>query len=1131
MNIIFKLKAFLRGIAGITPVNKIFRATRWALLYLLCSVLQVKAAAIAQVVTIDRNHISLKHLFVEIRRQTGYDILYASEDIPDIDFSNFHVKDKPLSEVLDFCLKDQPLSYEIKDMAVLIRKKPAKLTVQGDWEITGSLKSENGESLVGATVTLKGTQIATSTDKNGRFSIKIPAKPSVLVVTLMGYEPQEKPIANKGDYQIVLKGTNSELDEVVVVGYGTTKKKDFTGSVGTLKLEDSPVALAPNLNPLQALKGTISGLDIGASNTAGGEPAMQIRGQNSISGSNNPLIVLDGVIYMGSLSDINPNDIASFDVLKDATSAAAYGSRSANGVIAITTKRGKNGKPIISFNTSTGFQNWYDRPVMLKGEEWIKLVNARNQYTEGSTNWLKAGEIANRDAGKETNWLDLIGQTGVLQTYQASVSGATDRTNFYLSGSYDKNKGIIVGDKFDRISLLGKLKFNVTNWLEIGTDAGYSRRNYSGFEANIVQAEITSPYGVVYRDDQGDLEKYPYEQSGVNPLWGVQDGTRDNVDLYHNYRLNSYALVKIPWVDGLSYRANYLVNQDNIYNANFTYENYYVQEGNSPDRYKPSTIQGFLSNANGNRESKSNYSYVFDNIVNYNKTFGKHSVDFTAVATRDYTRYERTNITGSDFAANGNTILGINGLSKATVQKNQIDGTERTNIGYLGRINYSYDDRYFVTGSYRRDGASVFGADNKWANFSAFGVAWKISSEDFLQTFTVLNNLKLKFSWGQNGNQGLDPYGTLSTVANGTSGGIRYEYSNTPGKIYYGLIQSALGNSSLGWETTSSWNTGFESAWLNNRISLDVDAYFSKTTNQIFTQNIPVMTGFKTMKTSMGRVDNKGLEINLRTVNIQNTDWNWSTSVTFWKNWNKLVSLYGQDLDGDGKEDDDIANSLFIGKSLDAIYGYKQIGIVQENDADYMALTGAAPGTPKYADLDGVPGITAADRTIVGYRKENFRLNFSTTLKYKQLSFYTMITGTFAGNNSYLRTNPFAFMSSGTGSFNDNLTYIPYWTSENASNVYPSATFAGDGRFLGLQSRGFARIQDVTLAYTFNQPWLKAAKINSLKVFVTGKNLLTITNWYGGDPETGTRIRESDGGNAVRFPLATTYSFGVNVGF
>jgi TonB-linked SusC/RagA family outer membrane protein len=454
-----------------------------------------------------------------------------------------------------------------------------------------------------------------------------------------------------------------------------------------------------------------------------------------------------------------------------------------------------------------------------------------------------------------------------------------------------------------------------------------------------------------------------------------------------------------------------------------------------------------------------------------------------------------------------------------------MNAEERANIGYFGRLNYSFADKYFFTGSYRRDGASVFGANRKWGNFYAAGLAWKISNEDFFQNIGVINSLKLKLSWGQNGNQGISPYGTLSTVANASAGGVRYEFANAVGVINYGLYQSALGNANLGWETTEAWNGGFEADLLNSRISVNLDAYFSKTTDQIFTRNIPPMTGFNTIKTSMGQVNNTGVELTVNTVNIKSTDWYWNTSVTFWKNNNKLVHLYGDDINGDGKEDDDIASSLFIGKSLGAIYGYEQDGIVQVEDVEYKALTGAINGAPKYKDLDGVAGIKDSDRKILGYSKENFRLNMSNIAGYKNFELYVMVAGIFGGNNHYLKSNTAAYMTSGTGLFNANMTSKPYWTPENKSNVYPSAYFAGDNRYLALQSRGFVRIQDVSLSYNFNKKLIDIIKINSLKVYCSIQNLATFTNWFGGDPETGTPVRENT------YPVPSTYSLGINATF
>ena len=1084
---------------------------------------------------------SLKAVLTYLEKSSGVRFTYTASLVRN-KMVSISAVEKPLGQLLHELLNPLRIGYSVSGDFIILQRLPAGKAASGldlfpgmpqipeniqplDRTVTGIVRDEKGEGLPGVNILVKGTQQGMITDSEGRFFLLVPDSEAILVFSFVGYLTEEIAVGSRSQLEVALKVDQKKLDEVVVVGYGTTRRSDFTGSVGSLNLEESPVALAPNLNALEALKGSITGLNIGPVNAAGMEPAMVIRGQNSINGSNTPLIVLDGVIYMGSLSSINPRDIASIDVLKDATSAAAYGSRSANGVIAITTKKGRKGKPVIQLNSSIGFQEWQRKPQVLDGDDWIKMVNDRNKYEAGSTNWMRPGERANREAGRETKWLDVISRTGVMQNYQASVSGATDNLNYYVSGTYDQNKSIIKGDQFSRVGVMAKLKADITSWLEVGLNGGYARRDYSGGPASISAAFMMSPYGVMYRDDKGNLEKYPYTESAINPLWGVDDGTRDREEYHDEYRLNSHALIRFPFLKGLSYQLNYQLNENRSFYGNFFHESYYVQEGDSPQRYDPATIQGFLSSANGTIDNIRTHSYVLDNILSYKNTFGNSSLEVTLVATRDFLSNTQQNMTGSNFAENGNTALGINGLHKATVQRIQLNAYDRANVGYLARVSYTLNHKYFFTGSYRRDGASVFGVDNKWANFWAAGVAWKVTGEEFMQPVRFLDDLKVKFSWGQNGNQGIGPYTTLSTVQNASAGGVRYQFSNSPGRIFYGLVQTTLGNSYLGWETTSSWNAGFESVWFNQRLHLDADVYFSKTTDQIFTRNIPVMIGFNSIVTSMGQVNNAGFEIALKTMNVKNADFQWSTGATFWRNYNKLVSLYGEDLDGDGKEDDDLANNLFVGKSLGAIYGYEQIGIVQEQDTEYMSATGAVPGHPKYRDLDGQPGITANDRKILGYTKPKYTLSFNNTLSYKSLSLYFMVMGIFGGKDMYLLANQQAYMTNGTGRPYDNTHYIPYWTAENRSDTHPSATFAGDGRFLGLQSRSFVRVQDISLFYTLDSGISQKLGAGQVRLFATAKNPAVFTKWVGGDPEVGGRMRENT------MPVASTYSLGINVSF
>jgi TonB-linked SusC/RagA family outer membrane protein len=992
--------------------------------------------------------------------------------------------------------------------------------------VNGTVTDTSGEPLAGVTLLVKGSSVGASTDLDGKFSIKItsPINGKQISVSYLGYIKQDITLNGKTNLTIQMQESAQNLDEVVVIGYGTAKRKDFVGSVSSVKLEDSPISLAPNTSVLESLKGSVSGLDVGYSNSAGGSPGLQIRGQNSISGSNSPLIVVDGVIFMGSMNELNPNDIASIDVLKDATSAAVYGSRSANGVVCITTKKGRKGKPKISFSINDGVQMWACKPDLMTTEQWLESTMDRNRYTDAS--FLTGQQLNNYNNGISTNWCDLVTRTGFSQDYQAAVSGASDMANYYFSAAYTDTKGIVIGDDWNRVTIKGKFDAKINNYIKIGADASYTRSDFSGNGASLWGIQLMSPYAMPYRAN-GLLEKYPNgTNESVNPLWGVQDGTQDNIDMGHSFRINSFAEIKIPYIQGLSYKLNYQSYMEFWTRSNFVHENYYTYVGSYDDenRYSSSTVKNYLASANGYEQEIRNTNWVVDNILQYTNTFNRHHIDITAVATRDSKRYKLKQINGSDFVNNGNTALGIDGLPFAKTQKLSRDAYRVSNIGYLARVMYNYNDTYFLTASYRRDGASVFGADTKWGNFGSFGLAWRISNESFMKTFEPINDLKLKVSWGRNGNQGIGAYTTLSKVAAGSSGGIKVTFDNS-GKVLYGINQTSIGNSNLGWETTESWNFGIESAWFNNRLRFNLDVYLSKTFDQLFSRTIPVMTGYSSIYASMGEVQNKGVEITVSSTNIDTRDFTWSSALTFWLNRDKLTKLYGEDLDGDGKEDDDLGNKLFIGKSIHSIYGIEQDGIVQETDIEYMEKNGVSAGTPKYVDYNGDGVITADDRHIVGNTQPSFKLNISNTLRYKNFELYAMITGAFGGGNYYKASNKAAYIIGGSGDFfGVNSIYVPYWTSENKSNKYPAATYTGDSYFLGLQSRTYVRLQDISLSYTFDQPYFKKNGLN-LSVFVTGKNLITFSGWTGGDPEIGNSFVNGS------YPVMKSVSFGANINF
>lgn len=988
-------------------------------------------------------------------------------------------------------------------------------------KVTGVVVDENEEPVIGATVVVKGTARGVVTDVDGKFALDV-REHAILSISFLGYKTEEIAVTNDEPLRVQLRVDTERLDEVVVVGYGAVKRKNFTGAVSTVQMHNSPLSLLPNSNPLATLRGTVAGLTVGQEQGAGQAPSLQVRGQRSINGGNDPLIVMDGVIFMGSLRDIDPQTIESMSVLKDATSLAAYGSQAANGVIMITTKQGRVGKPVLNFDLSWTLSTIANRPDLLSPEKYLRKVNAIQGFDEHAdpSIWMTSFELENYEKGHITDWFDYVTRLGLMQNYSVSFSGATERLNYYLAGSHVRQKGILEGDDYRRENLSLRLQSDVASWLQLGAQANYAFNDYSGPSTyNLVQAVTLSPYARSTRPN-GKVEKYPREVSTVNPLWSVLSGEVDDHDTYGTLLLKGHALVTCPWLEGLTYRLNLAWSQEHVERDYFEHEGHFVAEGNSEDRYSASALSSFLSKANGYSARTKNTYWVMDNIVNFQRQFGKHYIDLTYVYTRDSKQYDYRRMTGSDFSDQGNTVLGVGGLTYAKTQKiTNIDRNKHNNVGYLGRLSYNYNDTYHFNASVRRDGSSVFGANSKWGVFPAVGVAWTVSNERFMRNAVFLDNLKLKFSWGKNGNQSLDPYATLSRISLGQQGGVSYPFGNT-GTVSWGQRYTSLGNPDLAWETTEAYNYGIELAMFSNRINLEVDAYQSKTTGQIFDRQIPVMNnGLTTMKATMGQIDNWGIEANLTTRNLSRKSWDWTSTLVFSMNRNKLAELYG-----DGK--DDISNSLFIGKSLGAIYGYKNIGIVQEDDAGYIAANNAQPGDVMFANIDGSADgkITAEDRTILGYGKENFRMSLANTVRFKDLELYFLFTGVFGGNGYGKAVNTYAYRSA-TGVIYDNMLDHDWWTPENRSNVYPSVGYQ-DGRYTPLQSYGFVRLQDLTLSYTFPRAWLSRLQLSGAKVFFAAKNVFTLTNWVGGDPE----IKQTFSGS-YGYPLAAMYSFGLNLTF
>jgi len=1068
----------------------------------------------------------VKDVLNEIENQSNYTFMYDNRQVDVERHVSLNVENRSIDDVLSTIFSGTNVTYKFIERHIMLVGEDSPTSVNQEFSVKGTVVSGDGEPLPGVTIIVKGTSTGTITDIDGAFALNGIKSSDVLVFSFIGMKTQEIAVGSQTAFSVVMEDETIGVDEVMVIGYGTTSRKDFTGSVSKVEMEDSPLALTPRTDVSDALRALVPGMNVSQQQGAGQSPSILIRGQKSIdSGATSPLIVVDGVIFMGAMRDIDPSTVESITVLKDATSVSVYGSRAANGVVLITTKSGSKGKPVINFQSSLGVSEVINQADVLSPENWIRKVNLLQGLDEDAdpTSWMSSFEAENYAAGKTTNWQDLVSRTGVAQNYSLSVSGANERSNYYLSASYNDTKGVLKGDDYNRLAISSRLKTDITDWLQLGGNFNFSFNDYSGPSTyNIYQAIRLTPYGRVYRDEEnGLLEKYPATEGiyRTNPLWNIESNTIDDHDVYYTTVLAGNILVKVPWVDGLSVRMDYSQTLRNIERDYFTHEGNFVLEGTSDDRYSSTAMNDLLAKANGYSARTNTSAYVWNNILNYKQAFGKHYVDFTGVYTRDSYDYKYKRVDGSDFSGLGNTELGYNGLAYAETQQiTSFNNTLKTNVGYLARLNYNYNDTYHLTSSVRRDGASVFGEDSKWGTFYSLGVGWTVSNEEFMKDLEKVDYLKLKFSWGQNGNQSLSPYQTLSTLALGQTGGYSYPFGNTS-EVSWGQRVSTLGNTELGWEKTTAMNTGFELTMFKNKVSLNADAYFSKTTNQIFSRSIPVMAnGITSIDATMGQVNNWGLEITLNTTNVQSSDFEWSSSLTYYMNRNKLKELYG-----DGN--DDISNSLFLGKSLGAIYGYKPEGIVQESDDEYMTTNGAVAGDVKFYDEEG-DGVDSNDRMILGYTPDNFRMSFSNNFKYKNFEIYALISGIFGGNNYYKATNIYAYRTASDVVFDNNFNH-GWWTAANQSNKYPRIGYT-DSRYAPLQSRSFVRLQNLSVSYTFNQLWVKELNLKNFRVFASATNLFTITGWEGGDPETAQTLGS---GYSYGYPLSSTYSLGLSLTF
>ena len=1007
----------------------------------------------------------------------------------------------------------------------------AVASVQQTKQATGYVADSQGP-LIGATVKEKGTSNGTVTDFNGFFSLSV--KPgATLVVSYVGYESQE--IKAGDNVKVNLKEDGHVVNEVVVIGYGTQRREAVTGSVANIGGEKLNQIAATNA--AQALQGRVAGvLMTQTGSKPGDEMQIRIRGQRSLSASNDPLIVLDGIPFMGQLSDINPTDIKSMDILKDASATAIYGSRGANGVIIITTVKGSQGTPAkVSYNGYVSFKKVFHKYPMMDGPTFSKFRKYAGKYQ----NSLDESDDVS------TDWQDLYYQTGVSHNHDLSVAGGTNGGSYSFGAGYYHDESVVPTEGYDRISVRGNFDQMVGKYFRFGLSTNNSYRKTQGVNdmyGVLSKSPLASPY-----DENGNLKRYVSLPADDQSVVTKETVERDkDVWLSENKGIGSYntlfAELKCPWIEGLSYRINLGLNFRSSKGGSFT--------GTGVNNKDPKAVNG------GSISENQTYNWAVENLLTYDRSFGKHNINAVAMYSAEQTTYESTGANAQDIPAD---YFQYYALDKAVGQANLTGYNywQSGLISWMGRVMYSYDNKYMISAALRSDASSRLAKGHQWHTYPAVSAGWNIAREQFMENLTWIDNLKLRVGYGETSNQSINPYSTLGGLA------VRnYNFGDTYKAGYY---VNALPNPDLGWEYSKTWNFGVDFSLFNGRLSGSLEYYTQKTNDILLDVSMPSTSGVSSYTGNIGNTENKGWELTLNGIIIDNKNgWNWEAGINLYANRNKLTKLTGADVvkpDGTIEKERDEGNRWFVGYPIDVIYDYEYVGLWQAGEEEQMNIL--EPGgnvgmiKVKYTgdyDANGLPtrAIGAEDRQIMSMEPKLMG-GFNTTVGYK--GFDLTVIGAFQiggklisaihGSNGYLN------MLTGRRGQLD----VDYWTEENTGAKYPKPGGAQDGdnpkygSTLAYFDAGYLKIRTITLGYNFDN--LKAMKdlgISRLRLYATVQNPFVLfspfNNECGLDPETNSWANQN---TAVAYgeysgkhkmpivgyntPSTRNFLFGVNVTF
>lgn len=1010
-----------------------------------------------------------------------------------------------------------------KRMAALLLIMVA-VTAGAQQKITGTVVDQTGEPTIGASVKVKGTAVATVTDLDGNFTLNT-ATGSVLEVSYVGYTTQEVK-ATAQPMRIQLKEETSVMDEVVVIGYGVMKKRDLTGSVTSVKAED--IVRSPASNAMEALQGQVPGMDITRnSGSATSGVTINIRGKRSLSDvkdefdnniANAPLFIIDGM-QGGNISDLSPADIESIEVLKDASSTAIYGSQGANGVIIVTTKKGKAGRMRLSYNGYIGVNGWAQYPEMNTGESYM---NVRRESYRTAGQWASTADdskiftLQEWEAiqnGEWTDWVDEVLKTGFVQNHQLTASGGNDRTNAILSAGIYQEKGSFKDDKMDKYNLRMNVEHKVNKWFKIGATSQITHYAQNERADNVLWRAATNvPLGKAY-DENGKVVLWPLGTSSqISPL---ADEATSSTAKHHVLRTNLIAngYLELTPIEGMSFRSS----------LGTTYTFYRRQDfegANSIDR------GGQYSDSESSVNSGERSFVNWDNVLNYTKTIGDHTFGGTALTSYTQSKYTGVFATGTGQLLDSYLYhnLGANSQSSYQIGSNYI---QHTTFSYALRANYSYKGRYMLTLSNRWDGDSRLAKGNKWASFPSVALAWRVNEEAFMKSVDWISNLKVRLSWGKTGNSGIMPYGTQSGVTPYTNAAFQDK-----GYTYYNFNQY-IGNKDVGWEISKTWDLGFDLGFLNNRISATIDLYHTKTSDLLLPRGLPTSMGGSNstsfvMYQNIGSTMNRGIEVGINTVNITNKDFEWRTAVSFSSNHEEITDLIdGTDIvSGENPE----TQSLLIGRPLNSFYTYKRLGIWQTSEADEAATyfkdadktKPFQPGDIKVADLDGNHIIDGEDRTYIGSTSPKWTAGLNNTFRYKAFDLNIYVIARWGQYFDYEFAG--AYDPYGKKNFP---AYFNYWTPENPSNDFPRPSQTDLFNYIGYQSLSYIegsywKIKTVSLGYTLPKRYASKIGLENLRVYLTANNLFSMSGNHL------VKHYDAERGGSAKSPLQRQFIFGLN---